>query len=296
VLSQALAIIVILAITSGCNMPSKEKQQDSQYASQSQGLRGDAGGPLAGTPRLEYDHHFQFAKGDAKVDLTITGEIPLTPTSSSKMVFECSESRKGETEVQYVYQWTGSGKVNIGGTADWTASSSGCLCSLDDTIEVKIQGVEFPAWGKPVSGGSCQVVNTALKVTETWNTAPAWQCTCKTPEDVEKMHLEENLAAFSSWGNPDLEKMTMIFESTCPGDSNLVENLDPRAEFGTGDYWWTFHSGQNEGPDRYKIGPSMTQWAPGMSSEPVSCAPGEWGPPLESIMAENPVPAWEPIQ
>ncbi len=110
------------------------------------------------------------------------------------------------------------------------------------------------------SGGSCQAVTVALKVMETWNTASAWQCTCNTPEDVEKMHIEENLAAFSSWRNPDLEKKTMIFEMGCPGDSDLVANL---SMFGRGDYWWTLHSGQNEGADRYRIGPSMTQWEPG---------------------------------
>jgi hypothetical protein len=46
----------------------------------------------------------------------------------------------------------------------------------------------------------------------------------------------------------------------------------------------------NEGPDRYKLGPSFENWEPGMSTEPIQCFPGEWGPPLESI--EQPVREW----
>jgi hypothetical protein len=296
VITRTITLGLVVAVLSACNMAAQEEQaqqEGADYASQSQALGGGAGGSPAVTRSLEYDHHFQFEKGEIKVDITIKGEIPLTPTSSSMMVFECSGNRESDTQVRPVSQWSGNGKVNIDGTADWTASSSGCVCSLPDTIDVNIQGVEFPEWGKPVSGGSCQVYMIALKVTETWNTAPAWQCTCKTPEDVEKMHLEENLAMFSQWGNPGLEKKTMIFESECAGDQYLAEAL---SMFGKGDYWWTYHTGQNEGPYQWKHGPNETQWVPGMPSDPFSCPNGEWGPPLESIMAENPVPKWEPMQ
>jgi len=230
-----------------------------------------------------------------RVDITITGEIPLTATSKSTMVFECSPSTKSESGDRMVYQFSGSWKVNIDGTADWSSYASGCACSLTDTIEVNIQGVTFPQWLGVGSGssGSCQMEAVALKVMETWNTAPAWQCTCNTPEHVEKVHIEENLAAFSQWRNPELEKKTMIFPMGCPGDSDLVENL---SMFGKGDYWWTFHSGANEGPSRYQHGPNETQWiGEGEGKvEPFSCAQGEWGPSLESILAENPVPKWFP--
>lgn len=286
---RAIAVVGMMVMVSGCNMPSLGKQSD--YASQSQALGGGAGGALAGTPRLEYDHKFQFEKGDVRVDIAITGEIPLTATSSSTAWFECSPSTHSESGDRPVYQLSGSGKVNMGGTADWSSDTSGCVCSLTDTIEVNIQGVTYPEFWGVHSGGSCQSPSVALKVMETWNTAPAWQCTCNTPEDVEKMHIEENLAAFSQWRNPELEKKTMIFPMECNGDSDLVANL---SMFGTGDYWWTFHSGINEGPGRYEGGLGYRDYDPTKPKELISCPGGEWGPPLESILAENPVPKWFP--
>jgi hypothetical protein len=293
VITRTIALGLVVAVLSACNMAAQDKQQEGgEYASQAQALTG-GGGALAGTPRLQYDHKFQFEKGDVRVDIAIAGEIPLTASSASKMVFECSPSTHSETTARVVYQYSGSGKVNIGGTADWSSETSGCVCSLGDTIEVNIQGVEFPAWGKPGSGGSCQETMVALKVMETWNTAPAWQCTCNTPEDVEKMHIEENLAAFSQWRNPELEKKTMIFPMDCPGDSDLVANL---SMFGTGDYWWTFHRGANEGPNRYEGGLGYGDYTPSAPKELINCPAGEWGPPLESVIADNPVPKWEPMQ
>ena len=273
----------------------QEEQGESQYGSQSQALGGGAGGTRAGTPSLEYDHQFQFEKGDTKVDITITGEIPLHETATSTMVHQCSASTGSESAAWPVQQLSGSGKVNLVGTADWTADSSGCVCSLNHTIEVSVQGVTFYEFTKPARGGSCQSKMVALKVMETWNTERAWQCTCKTPEDVEKMHVEENLAMFASWGNPDLAKMTMLFDGSCPLDSDLVVNLSPLAGFGKGEYWWTYHPG-GEGPNELKLRPDQEQWDPNKPSQPYSCIEGEWGPPLETIMAENPVPKWDPVK
>jgi len=296
-ISRAVTVVCILAVASACNLAAKEEQAqeeegDSQYASQSQALSGGGGGSLMGT-RLEYDHHFGFRYGGSnniEVDIFIEGVVPLTDTVGAKRVYEC---KKGGSYDWLVRQATGSGTVNFDGTAYITSGKKNCTCTLADTIKVSIQGVTLPQWWTP--GDNCQIESIALKVTETWFTEPEWQCACNTPHEVENMHIQESLAMLPPISNPDLEKMTMIFPLGCGGESALREQL-VMSIIGDGQYEWTFYGGGNEGAGRTWYGPGYKDWSPGDDPNPLHCPDGQWGPPLESIIADNPVPKWEPIQ
>jgi hypothetical protein len=293
--SRAIAVICMLSVASGCNMAAQkqEGEGDSQYASQSQALSGSGGGSLEGT-RLEYDHHFGFkyeGSNNIEVDIFIEGVIPLTDTVGAKRVYECTS---GGSYDWLVRQVTGSGTVNFDGTANITSGKKNCTCTLADKIKVSIQGVTFPEWRG--AGAKCQIEMIALKVTETWFTNPNWQCVCNTPHEVELMHIQESLAMLPQISNPDLEKMTMIFPLGCGGESALRQQL-VMSIIGDGQYEWTFYGGGNEGVGRTWYGPGYAEWqGPADNPNPLNCPPGDWGPPLESIIADNPVPKWEPLQ
>jgi hypothetical protein len=279
-----LLMVGILGI-SGCNMPGAK--QDSNYASQSQALSG-VGSQSAGegTMRLEYDHNFSFDYGGSNtvhMDITIKGEVPLTITQIGVgATLKCID---GETPY---FQMSGSSTIPFEATADFTNGDKHCSCSLPDSIEVNILGKTYFEYLTPEI--KCPQPRVALQVKEKWFTEHKWQCVCDDPDDTKKLHVEESMAMFPMVGNPELEKKTMVFPFMCPGESTLrATTLDPTG-MGSGSYQWIFSSGINEGPDRYKLGPSFENWKPGMSTEPIQCFSGEWGPSLESI--PQPVREW----
>lgn len=297
--SRAIAITLALAIVSGCNLTSQEEpegsQQGSQYGSQAQAEKlGHPAGPLEGQLRLEYNHDFSFKFSGGTLstdyDVTVKGEIPLAETHGAFCPMVCKDDRGGMVnQMGYCRQVTGSGKVNFEGTLHFTAGSKTCDCTLPETIDVSIEGRSFHEWVTP--GDYCQLESLALKVKETWGSERSWSCVCNTPEEVEQMHLEENMAMFPSIENPDLDKVTMIFPVGCPADSELKEDL-LMAIIGQGTYRWILHTGGGEGPNRMDWGPQYLEYGT-VTPKPMQCRDGHWGPPLEDI--EEPL-QWEPIQ
>lgn len=280
---QAAAIVLVSVIVTGCNMP--RAKDDSKYASESQALSGGGGqGTGAGTMRLEYDHNLNFdfsGSNSVHMAITIKGEVPLTITEIG--IGAAQKCIDGDTPY---FQMSGSSTIPFEATADITSGEDHCSCSFPDSIEVNILGKTYYEWLKP--GDKCPQPRVALQVKEKWFTEHNWQCTCDDPKKTD--HFEESMAMFPMVSNPELEKQTMVFPFWCPAISTLrATTLDPTG-MGSGSYQWIFSSGINEGADRYKLGPSFENWEPGMSTEPIQCIPGEWGPPLESIT--QPVKDW----
>jgi len=277
----------ILIIVASCNMPSLSGDRD--FASQSEPLSsgGSSGGGLTGVTRLEYDHNFSFlypGGETVQVDVTVTGEIPLTTTQGG--LGPAIECVLGDTPY---FVDTGSGKVDFVGTAQFSSGDdSHCSCTLADSVDVNIVGKTFFEWQNP--GDKCPQPRIALQLKEQWFTDHNWQCSCTDEDDTRTMQVEQSMAMFPITGNPELEEQTLVFPYLCPAESTLEANLTDPSGLGTGSYRWTFSSGINEGPDRYKLGPSYEGWEPGMDEEPTHCAPGEWGPSLDSI--NQPVTEW----
>lgn len=294
-LAQLVGAACFLVLSASCNMPGFGKNQN--LGSQSQALTGSgnqpagSGGQSGGSAgswstRLEYDHNFSFVypgSSSVQMEVAVKGAIPLTPTQIGLgPTIKCVE---GETPY---FQESGSASIPFEASAEWGAGDDHCTCSLPDSIEVNILGKSYFEWLTP--GDKCPQPRIALQVKEKWFTEHQWQCTCDDPEQTEHLRVEVAMAMFPMVGNPDLEKKTMVFPFGCPAVSTLEETLSDPSGMGSGTYRWTFSSGINEGPGRYKLGPSFEGWEPGMSTEPIQCISGEWGPPLETIV--QPVREW----
>ena len=168
-----------------------------------------------------------------------------------------------------------------------TSGDKRCSCSLPNSVEVTILGKTFYGWYKDKE---CQTGMVALQVKEKWHTEPKWSCTCNTPEEAEKMHVQENMLMLPMVENPELANHTMIFPSDCSEASSLKEGLQDPAELGPGSYQWTFRSGKNEPSDpgqRARATESLAQdqstW---IDDEPWTmgqCLPGMWGPPWRAL-------------
>jgi hypothetical protein len=267
-------------------MPGLTKESD--YASQSQALSGGViQTPGYGNARLEYNHHFTFnysGSNTVKMEITVKGMIPLNPTQTAFAEYQC----RGDTVTGAYQELSGTGTVPFQASADFTSGSKHCSCSLPDSIEVNILGKTFYGW---LADPGCQTAMVALQVKEKWFSDHKWQCTCNTPEEAEKMHVEENMAMFPMVGNPELEKKTMVFPLLCAEESSLEAELQDPVGLGSGSYQWTFRSGMNEPGDPGQrarqpnpLAQDQDQWENG---EPIigfgGWLPGMWGPALESI-------------
>ena len=308
-LARVIGVACILAVGVGCNMPGLGK--DSDFASQSQALSGggnqaagsggqSGGGAGYGSERLEYDHNFAFdfsgSNNTVHVEITVKGVIPVTTTQNAMGPWECVD----RTLDGLYEQVSGSATIPFQGSADWTSGDDHCSCSLADSLQVNIMGKTYYEWLQ--ADEDCPTRMIALQVKEKWFTEHEWQCVCDDPRKTEKLHVAESMAMFPSVANPELEKKTMIFPIGCPEESSLEATLSDPSGMGSGSYRWTFRSGVNEPSDPGRrvnqpnpLAQDADQWS---GDTPIvgfgTCPPGEWGPPLESIV--QPASKWFPIE